>query len=32
MTLVETQRILDAFDEGIICYPCRELKHDQAVF
>jgi len=32
MTLDETKRILDGFDKGIVCYPCRELKHEQSVF
>lgn len=32
MTVVETQRILEGFDKGIFCYPCRELKHEQSVF
>jgi hypothetical protein len=32
MTMVETQRILEVFDEGIVCYHCRELKHNQLVF
>jgi len=30
--MVETQRILNGFDKGIVSYPCRELTHEQSVF